>query len=111
MASLKSVIRHNAVLDGEIVCVDGDGRQQFNDLRFRRRNPASSHSNSCGVTARIFDMKRWQIARSNYVECSESSNPIRGFSRTKPARAVGASKADVMRGLGKPSWLSIYGKV
>jgi hypothetical protein len=56
-------------------------------------------------------MKHWQTVRSNYVECSESSNPIRGFSRTKPVRAVGASKADVMRGLGKPSWLSIYGKV
>ncbi len=30
----------NAVLDGEIVCLDADGRPQFNDLLFRRREPA-----------------------------------------------------------------------
>jgi bifunctional non-homologous end joining protein LigD len=29
----------NAVLDGEIVCVDRKGRPRFNDLLFRRGNP------------------------------------------------------------------------
>lgn len=29
----------NAILDGEIVCVDADGRSQFNQLLFRRGTP------------------------------------------------------------------------
>ncbi len=29
----------NAVLDGEIVCLDSDGRSQFNDLLYRRAEP------------------------------------------------------------------------
>ena len=29
----------DAVLDGEIVCLDPDGRSQFNDLLYRRRDP------------------------------------------------------------------------
>ena len=29
----------NAVLDGEIVCLDSDGRAQFNDLLYRRADP------------------------------------------------------------------------
>jgi hypothetical protein len=39
-ASRKDEIRHDAVLDGEIVCVDGEGRPPFNDLPFRRGSPA-----------------------------------------------------------------------
>lgn len=30
---------HTAVLDGEIVCLDGDGKPQFRDLLFRRGAP------------------------------------------------------------------------
>jgi bifunctional non-homologous end joining protein LigD len=30
---------HDAVLDGEIVCLDQDGRSLFNELLFRRREP------------------------------------------------------------------------
>src|SRR6058998_3010261 len=30
---------HDAVLDGELVCVDPFGRSQFYDLMFRRRDP------------------------------------------------------------------------
>jgi bifunctional non-homologous end joining protein LigD len=37
-ASLPSV--HDAVLDGEIVCLDKRGRPQFNDLLFHRREPS-----------------------------------------------------------------------
>ena len=30
---------HDAVLDGEIVCLDRRGRPQFNDLLFKRGQP------------------------------------------------------------------------
>ena len=30
---------HDAILDGEIVCLDGDGKSQFRDLLFRRGEP------------------------------------------------------------------------
>jgi len=41
-ASLAHEVRVvNAVLDGEIVCVDALGRSQFNDLLFRRGTPKS----------------------------------------------------------------------
>ncbi len=30
---------HSAVLDGEIVCLDGEGKSQFRDLLFRRGDP------------------------------------------------------------------------
>jgi ATP-dependent DNA ligase len=31
----------SVVLDGEIVCLDGDGKPQFRDLLFRREEPRS----------------------------------------------------------------------
>jgi bifunctional non-homologous end joining protein LigD len=37
MAKLKAM---NAILDGEIVSLDGDGRSQFNQLLYRRAEPA-----------------------------------------------------------------------
>src|SRR5512133_3352710 len=30
---------HSAILDGELVCLDADGRPVFNDLLYRRREP------------------------------------------------------------------------
>jgi bifunctional non-homologous end joining protein LigD len=42
--SLKAALAHlkaaDAILDGEIVCLDGDGYSQFNQLLYRRREPA-----------------------------------------------------------------------
>jgi hypothetical protein len=37
----------NAVLDGEIACVDDTGRSVFNDLLFRRRECVSSSPSTC----------------------------------------------------------------
>jgi bifunctional non-homologous end joining protein LigD len=40
-AELRTCLRvRSAVLDGEVVCLDGDGRPQFNALLFRRSTPA-----------------------------------------------------------------------
>jgi ATP-dependent DNA ligase len=39
-----------AVLDGEIVCLDGNGRPQFNDLLRRRGEPVFYESATCGAT-------------------------------------------------------------
>ena len=39
---------HDAILDGEIVCLDEDGRSQFYDLMFRRSQPYFSPSICCG---------------------------------------------------------------
>jgi len=39
-------IQH-AVLDGEIVCLDADGRPNFRDLLFRRGNQSSLSSTCC----------------------------------------------------------------
>jgi bifunctional non-homologous end joining protein LigD len=42
--SLKTALAHlkaaDAILDGEIVCLDGDGYRQFNQLLYRREEPA-----------------------------------------------------------------------
>ncbi|SRR5258708_34880169 len=42
--SLKAVLANlkaaDAILDGEIVCLDGDGYSQFNQLLYRRQEPA-----------------------------------------------------------------------
>jgi bifunctional non-homologous end joining protein LigD len=35
----KEVLVRSAVLDGEIVCLDSDGKTQFRDLLFRRGEP------------------------------------------------------------------------
>ena len=35
----KEVRAQSAILDGEIVCLDKDGRSQFTDLMFRRGEP------------------------------------------------------------------------
>jgi ATP-dependent DNA ligase len=34
----------NAVIDGELVCLDSEGRSIFNELLFRRACPISMHS-------------------------------------------------------------------
>jgi bifunctional non-homologous end joining protein LigD len=40
-AALRSVLRmRDAVIDGEVVCLDGDGRPQFNQLLFSRAVPS-----------------------------------------------------------------------
>jgi bifunctional non-homologous end joining protein LigD len=44
--SLARVIEAETVLDGEIVCLDAEGRPQFNDLLRRRVDPSSSPSTS-----------------------------------------------------------------
>ena len=38
-AEVAGTVRKAAVLDGEIVCLDGQGRPRFNDLLFRRGTP------------------------------------------------------------------------
>ena len=37
--NLKRVLPHSAILDGEIACLDAEGRSQFNRLLFRRGMP------------------------------------------------------------------------
>jgi bifunctional non-homologous end joining protein LigD len=37
----------NAVLDGELICVDSEGRSIFNELLFRRVFRSSTHSICC----------------------------------------------------------------
>jgi bifunctional non-homologous end joining protein LigD len=37
--SLASEVKHSVVLDGEIVCLDDDGKPRFDDLLFRRGEP------------------------------------------------------------------------
>ena len=39
-AALAKLKAADAILDGEIVCLDGEGRSQFNDLLHRRGQPA-----------------------------------------------------------------------
>ena len=38
----------NAIIDGEIVCLGEDGRPQFYELLYRRREPFFLHSICCG---------------------------------------------------------------
>ena len=39
-AALANLKANDAILDGEIVCLDGEGRSQFNQLLYRRQEPA-----------------------------------------------------------------------
>ena len=43
----------NAVLDGELVCLDSEGRSIFNELLFRRGCPIFAHSIDCTSTIAI----------------------------------------------------------
>ena len=51
--SLGPELKGSAILDGEIVCLDGDGKSLFYDLLFRRGQPRFVALTCCTVTARI----------------------------------------------------------
>jgi hypothetical protein len=43
----------NAIIDGEVVCLDAQGVSRFNELMSRRGKPISMLSTCCGSTVKI----------------------------------------------------------
>src|SRR5438045_56818 len=54
----RDVKGRRCVLDGEIVCLDSEGRPQFRDLLFRRAEPFFYAFTFCGTSMRDPTMKR-----------------------------------------------------
>jgi hypothetical protein len=48
-----NILPHSAILDGEIVCLDGDGKPRFRDLLFRRGETDSWLSTCSGAMLKI----------------------------------------------------------
>jgi hypothetical protein len=55
-----------AVLDGEIVCVDRDGRPHFYELLYRRRRPVLGRNLGAAGALRIVRTKH-EMSRKTFV--------------------------------------------
>jgi ATP-dependent DNA ligase len=101
-----AVKAHDAVIDGEIVCLDGRGRSNFKSLLFRREWPYFYAFDLLAVDGE--DLREWPlIERKRRLRRLIPSVPTRCCTWTTSRHAGGTSSRSRVRTISRASWASL----